>query len=197
MTTNKYRDKNYKMKCTNVQIYKCTKVGNGNQELGIREQEAGVTHDIPPPVYGGLNNKIVQGGGYDESKRESGNSYGSSLRGAGEAPTPQSKGLLIQPNEQCHPAFIAGPSEIDCFAKTNNSELTTQNLNEIWHLDLYRLKSSDELYELGLDEALEKAICLIEWPEIAAGFLKNVKTTLVEIEKHGEDRVVRIRKLGA
>lgn len=36
---------------------------------------------------------------------------------------------------------------------------------EIWHADLYRLCSPDELIELGLDEAFENAVTLIEWPE--------------------------------
>lgn len=36
---------------------------------------------------------------------------------------------------------------------------------EIWHADLYRLMSPDEVFELGLDEAFETAICLIEWPD--------------------------------
>ena len=36
---------------------------------------------------------------------------------------------------------------------------------EIWHCDLYRLTSPDEALELGLDEAFETALCLIEWPE--------------------------------
>ncbi len=36
---------------------------------------------------------------------------------------------------------------------------------QIWHADLYRLSTTDELYELGLDQAFEEAICLIEWPE--------------------------------
>ncbi|AHM03778.1 ATPase YjeE, predicted to have essential role in cell wall biosynthesis [Roseibacterium elongatum DSM 19469] len=36
---------------------------------------------------------------------------------------------------------------------------------EIWHADLYRLSHPDEIFELGLDEAMEGAICLIEWPE--------------------------------
>jgi tRNA threonylcarbamoyladenosine biosynthesis protein TsaE len=36
---------------------------------------------------------------------------------------------------------------------------------DIWHCDLYRLQSSDEALELGLDEAFETAICLIEWPD--------------------------------
>ncbi|MCJ9428313.1 tRNA (adenosine(37)-N6)-threonylcarbamoyltransferase complex ATPase subunit type 1 TsaE [Kordiimonas marina] len=36
---------------------------------------------------------------------------------------------------------------------------------EIWHADLYRLTEPEEAYELGLDEAREDAICLIEWPD--------------------------------
>ncbi|MGB3314391.1 MAG: tRNA (adenosine(37)-N6)-threonylcarbamoyltransferase complex ATPase subunit type 1 TsaE [Albidovulum sp.] len=36
---------------------------------------------------------------------------------------------------------------------------------EIWHADLYRLTTPDEVFELGLDEAFEQAICLVEWPD--------------------------------
>lgn len=36
---------------------------------------------------------------------------------------------------------------------------------EIWHADLYRLSSADELTELGIEAAFGQAICLIEWPE--------------------------------
>jgi tRNA threonylcarbamoyladenosine biosynthesis protein TsaE len=36
---------------------------------------------------------------------------------------------------------------------------------DVWHCDLYRLTSVDELAELGLDDAFETAICLIEWPD--------------------------------
>lgn len=36
---------------------------------------------------------------------------------------------------------------------------------ELWHADLYRLGSPDECVELGLADAFETAICLIEWPE--------------------------------
>ncbi|MFV2051218.1 tRNA (adenosine(37)-N6)-threonylcarbamoyltransferase complex ATPase subunit type 1 TsaE [Aliiroseovarius sp. YM-037] len=36
---------------------------------------------------------------------------------------------------------------------------------EIWHLDLYRLTDPSELSELGLEDALEDAICIIEWPD--------------------------------
>ncbi|MEX0302569.1 MAG: tRNA (adenosine(37)-N6)-threonylcarbamoyltransferase complex ATPase subunit type 1 TsaE [Leisingera sp.] len=36
---------------------------------------------------------------------------------------------------------------------------------ELWHTDLYRLSSLDELEELGLTEAFDSAICLVEWPD--------------------------------
>ncbi|MDC0737761.1 tRNA (adenosine(37)-N6)-threonylcarbamoyltransferase complex ATPase subunit type 1 TsaE [Cognatishimia sp. SS12] len=36
---------------------------------------------------------------------------------------------------------------------------------EIWHADLYRLTTPDEVVELGLTEAFETAICLVEWPD--------------------------------
>ncbi|GAB4259962.1 MAG: tRNA (adenosine(37)-N6)-threonylcarbamoyltransferase complex ATPase subunit type 1 TsaE [Pararhodobacter sp.] len=36
---------------------------------------------------------------------------------------------------------------------------------EIWHADLYRLSHPDEAIELGLHDAFETALCLIEWPD--------------------------------
>ncbi|WP_299562934.1 tRNA (adenosine(37)-N6)-threonylcarbamoyltransferase complex ATPase subunit type 1 TsaE [uncultured Sulfitobacter sp.] len=36
---------------------------------------------------------------------------------------------------------------------------------EIWHADLYRVGDPSEVDELGLIDAFEDAICLIEWPD--------------------------------
>lgn len=107
--------------------------------------------------------------------------------------------LLPKPQNITSPTFnivqIYKSSEFSVLSSqknTQNLELTTKNFHEIWHFDLYRLKSPDELYELGIEEAMEKAICLIEWPEIAENFFRNVKTTIIEIEKQGEDRVIKV-----
>jgi tRNA threonylcarbamoyladenosine biosynthesis protein TsaE len=35
----------------------------------------------------------------------------------------------------------------------------------VWHFDLYRLTRADEVWELGLEQALAEGIVLIEWPE--------------------------------
>jgi tRNA threonylcarbamoyladenosine biosynthesis protein TsaE len=39
----------------------------------------------------------------------------------------------------------------------------------VWHFDLYRLEDSEEIFELGIEEAFDSAICLIEWPEKMVG----------------------------
>lgn len=36
---------------------------------------------------------------------------------------------------------------------------------DLWHADLYRLTGPDEVVELGLVDAFETAICLVEWPD--------------------------------
>ncbi|MBO6883503.1 MAG: tRNA (adenosine(37)-N6)-threonylcarbamoyltransferase complex ATPase subunit type 1 TsaE [Marivita sp.] len=36
---------------------------------------------------------------------------------------------------------------------------------ELWHADLYRLGDPDQIVELGLLDAFQNAICLIEWPD--------------------------------
>ena len=39
----------------------------------------------------------------------------------------------------------------------------------VMHVDLYRIEYTEELDELGLDEAREESVLLIEWPERAPG----------------------------
>ena len=46
-------------------------------------------------------------------------------------------------------------------------------IGEVFHFDLYRLKSAEELENIGFFDALQSGICLIEWPEIAEKFLKK------------------------
>ncbi len=50
---------------------------------------------------------------------------------------------------------------------------------EIWHTDLYRLSTLDELYELGLTEAMDTALVLVEWPERMGALLPENGLKLV------------------
>lgn len=44
---------------------------------------------------------------------------------------------------------------------------------DVYHFDLYRIKSPDEIFELGMEEALYEGVCLIEWPEKMGAYLPN------------------------
>jgi tRNA threonylcarbamoyladenosine biosynthesis protein TsaE len=35
----------------------------------------------------------------------------------------------------------------------------------VWHVDLYRIEETGEARELGLDEARDQALLIVEWPE--------------------------------
>jgi tRNA threonylcarbamoyladenosine biosynthesis protein TsaE len=56
-------------------------------------------------------------------------------------------------------------------------------LFDIYHFDLYRLKSPDEFYELGIEDAFNGHVTLIEWPEIISHLLPpsaiNVKINIL------------------
>lgn len=58
---------------------------------------------------------------------------------------------------------------------------------EIWHADLYRLTHTDEVVELGLDDAFASAICLIEWPDRLGANLPADPIRL-SLEPSGEGR---------
>lgn len=57
---------------------------------------------------------------------------------------------------------------------------------EIWHSDLYRLSHPDEAIELGLDEAFEDAICLVEWPDRLGADAPD-KALWITLETTGDD----------
>ena len=48
----------------------------------------------------------------------------------------------------------------------------------VWHFDLYRLERPEEVFELGIEEALAGDICLIEWPERLGALLPAARLDL-------------------
>ena len=59
---------------------------------------------------------------------------------------------------------------------------------EIWHADLYRLTDPSETEELGLTDAMDQAICLIEWPDRLASLKPDdaldITLTPTDVEDH-------------
>ena len=95
-------------------------------------------------------------------------------------------------------AFINALSkkEVDVLSPTFNLVYNyNTDMGEVYHFDLYRVKSEDELYNIGIEDALINGISLIEWPEIAKNFFKDSKQ-YKEIEiKIGKSREERLALL--
>jgi len=72
--------------------------------------------------------------------------------------------------------------------------LSQEQQRTIYHFDLYRLADPEELeYIGGRDYWNSNSLCLIEWPERAAGYLPEAD---LEITLHyqGESRLVEVNK---
>lgn len=55
----------------------------------------------------------------------------------------------------------------------------------LFHFDMYRLASSDDLWDIGWEDYLEReGVCAVEWSENVADAMENAVT--VTIEKLGE-----------
>ncbi len=61
------------------------------------------------------------------------------------------------------------------------------------HIDAYRLDNVDELFELGLEDYIDKArLTVVEWGE---GLLEHYPdATLIELSFDGEDRIAKFIK---
>ena len=66
----------------------------------------------------------------------------------------------------------------------------------IWHADLYRIGDESELIELGLYDALDVAIVLIEWPDRWADL--PARRLEIDIQPFGDDaRAITLTSYGA
>ena len=87
-------------------------------------------------------------------------------------------------------------------SKNNLTEVTSPTFNVmneynignflIKHYDLYRLKSSNELQSLNLFNENDKAILLIEWPQIIKEEPNKVTKIYFEYENEYQNRFLKI-----
>lgn len=62
---------------------------------------------------------------------------------------------------------------------------------DIFHFDLYRLKNTGEVLDIGIDEYLDRAaLCIIEWPEVYEAELQGIPHHEMRIENTGEGRTI-------
>lgn len=60
----------------------------------------------------------------------------------------------------------------------------------VYHFDLYRLKVSQEIEELGFDEALGAGLSLVEWPEKAESYMpRDALVLTLSMDKNGARQI--------
>lgn len=65
---------------------------------------------------------------------------------------------------------------------------------KVFHFDLYRMKSIEEVYDIGMDDYLNNAfLCIIEWPEIYEPDLQGLPYHEMSIEIKGDFREITFR----
>ena len=63
----------------------------------------------------------------------------------------------------------------------------TSGILPLFHFDMYRLRSSDDLFDIGWEDYLERGgICAVEWSENVADAMEDAIT--VRIEKLGDEQ---------
>lgn len=77
------------------------------------------------------------------------------------------------------------------------SLVQTYNLTPpIKHFDLYRLKTLEEVYELGIEEDFENSISLIEWPELIEPILPPNRIEVEFSNQSESERFIEFKFFG-
>lgn len=81
--------------------------------------------------------------------------------------------------------FIQELTNVDDVPSPTFTLVQTYEANgfDIYHYDMYRLKTPEEAFELGVEESFYNGVNLIEWPEKIASILpKNIWKIAITVE---------------
>ncbi len=63
----------------------------------------------------------------------------------------------------------------------------------LFHFDIYRLGSDEELFEIGFDEYADRGVCIVEWAQKLTYSPKGIYVTITKTE---EGRCIDIDRTG-
>jgi tRNA threonylcarbamoyladenosine biosynthesis protein TsaE len=65
-------------------------------------------------------------------------------------------------------------------------------IGPVYHFDLYRIQSEDELYDIGYEDYFFSGyLCLVEWPEMASGIIP-AEHVMVNICVENDRRLITV-----
>lgn len=89
----------------------------------------------------------------------------------------------------CDDQGIEVPSPTYTLVQTYDS-----NAGPVFHYDLYRLKDSEEIYEIGWEDSLVEGVTIVEWPERLGELLPDsrVDVRIFPVENAPDSRIIEI-----
>ena len=70
--------------------------------------------------------------------------------------------------------------------------LVNEYESNVYHFDLYRIQSEEELYDIGYEDYFFSGyLCLVEWPEMASGIIPE-KHISVKIRVENDQRLITV-----
>ncbi len=68
--------------------------------------------------------------------------------------------------------------------------------NEVYHIDLYRLDTAEQVFMLGLDEMFDRgAVMLVEWGEAYKQVLPRSRPVEIRLTAHKDERMIEVTGL--
>lgn len=93
---------------------------------------------------------------------------------------------IIEKIDPSHDNDVVSPT----FSIVNLYQVNSKN---IYHLDLYRIKKIEEIYELDIYSILDNNLVFIEWPDIGTDIFRKFKCTSISIDADlDQSRIITI-----
>ncbi len=94
--------------------------------------------------------------------------------------------------ELCRTLGVADEVSSPTFSLVNEYE---SGIGPIYHFDLYRIRSVEELYDLGYEDYFFSGyLCLVEWPEMAPEIIP-AEHHRIDIRIENDQRIITVTSL--
>ncbi|TNF23947.1 MAG: tRNA (adenosine(37)-N6)-threonylcarbamoyltransferase complex ATPase subunit type 1 TsaE [Bacteroidetes bacterium] len=105
---------------------------------------------------------------------------------------PMGAGKTTLIKELCRTLGVADEVSSPTFSLVNEYE---SGIGPVYHFDLYRIRSVEELYDLGYEDYFFSGyLCLVEWPEMAPEIIP-AEHHRIDIRIENDQRIITVTSL--